>query len=190
MKPALLVIDLQRWFSKSPDRQSEWRHLVESTNQLIDFFYGERLPIIHIVTVHQADGSTGDLWMKRNNSVSLVEGTPDAEELPEVHTCPGDVTVTKTRHSAFIRTQLEEVLRGMQVDTVVLTGYSTNACVGLTAIDAYERDFDVLIAAEATLGINASRTEAMLQVLRHEYGFEAMPISRIMEEVCSATARS
>jgi nicotinamidase-related amidase len=77
----------------------------------------------------------------------------------------------------------------MQVDTVVLAGYSTNACVGLTAIDAYERDFDVLIAKEATLGVNASRTEAMLQVLRQEYGFKAMPISRIMEEVCSATAR-
>jgi len=181
MNAALLVIDIQRWFRKTRKRQEAFEPLIEKTNDLIDLFHERNLPIFHVLTVHKADGSTGDLWMKRNKVVSLVEGTEDAEEIPEVHTFDTDVVITKHRHSAFIGTNLENMLRDMDVDAVVLTGYSTNACVGLTAIDAYERDFDVMLAGDAILGVNEERANLMLKYLRMEFGFEPVSNDRIIE---------
>ena len=157
--------------------------MIARTNELIDFFHGRKLPIVHILTVHKADGSTGDLWMKRNKKIALVEGTRDAEEYPEVHTFDTDVVITKTRHSAFIRTDLEGVLTKMHADTVVLAGFSTNACVGLTAIEAYERDFDVLIAQDAILGCDQPRADVMLKYLHREFAIDPLPSSTIMERI-------
>jgi len=73
MKPALLVIDIQHWFFQissflTSEGLGEVNKLVENTNELARFFKNNNLPIIHILTVHSQDGSTRDLWGKRNNS--------------------------------------------------------------------------------------------------------------------------
>jgi len=190
MKAALLVIDLQRWFLEvgTPQKVAGVPRLIAKTNELIDFFHEKRLPIVHVLTVHKADGSTRDLWMRRHDRSAMVEGTRDAEEHPNVHTFDTDVMITKTRHSAFIRTELESVLRKMHIDTLVLAGFSTNACVGLTAIEAYERDFDVIIAQDAILGCDQARGDLMLQVLKNEFAFEPQSNRAIMEEISAEAA--
>jgi len=190
MKAALLVIDLQRWFLEvgTPQKVAGVPRLIAKTNELIDFFHEKRLPIVHVLTVHKDDGSTRDLWMRRHDRSAMGEGTRDAEEHPKVHTFDTDVMITKTRHSAFIRTELESVLRKMHIDTLVLAGFSTNACVGLTAIEAYERDFDVIIAQDAILGCDQARGDLMLQVLKNEFAFEPQSNRAIMEEISAEAA--
>jgi len=73
MKPALLVIDLQHWFFKDNapvysrhEGEKKVNKLIYNTNKLIDYFKEKELPIIHILTVYRKDGSTRDLWSKRN----------------------------------------------------------------------------------------------------------------------------
>ena len=185
MNPALLVIDIQRGFFSKPEQQLGLQALTSRINKLIDLFHRLELPIIHVLTVHKADGSTRDLWMRRNNRFSMVYGTPDAEECPEVHRYETDIVVIKTRHSAFIRTDLEAILGRMQVDSVVLTGFSTNACVGLTAIEAYERDFDVFLAQEAVLGCDQPRADLMLKYLHTEFAIDPVSISSIVERIAA-----
>lgn len=138
MVPALLVIDLQRWFLEvgPPEKLARVEKLISQVNALIDFFHERELPVVHIYTVHKADGSTWNQWMKEHNTPRLIEGTREAEEHPDVHRCETDVVIRKTRHSAFIRTELEDVLLARAIDTVVLAGFSTDACIGLTAIEA------------------------------------------------------
>lgn len=186
--PALLVIDLQRWFLEvgSSEKLAAVETLISQTNTLIDFFYERKLPIIHIHTVHQADGSTWNQWMKEHNSPRLIEGTREAEEHPGVHKYVTDIQVIKSRHSAFIRTQLESILRDRQVDTLIMAGFSTNACVGLTAIDAYERDFKVVIAAEAILGTNLVQGNLMLDYLRNRFEVVPTPSTEIMDAISAS----
>jgi nicotinamidase-related amidase len=188
VNPALLVIDLQRWFLETgaPEKRAQVPALIAQCNALIDLFHERGLPVVHIGTAHLADGSTRNLWTKRHDRWTLMEGSQDVEAYPGVHRLEADLVVTKTRTSAFLRTELESVLRGLQVDAVVLAGYSTNLCVGLTAIDAYERDFDVLLAGEAILGTQASRGELMLVYLRDQFAIEPLPQEEIMERVGGA----
>jgi nicotinamidase-related amidase len=185
MRPALLVIDLQRWFLEvgPPEKLARVGALIANTNALIDFFRDRYLPVVRIQTVHKADGSTWNQWMKEHNTPRLIEGTREAEEHPDVHRCDTDVVIRKTRHSAFIRTELEDVLLARAIDTVVLAGFSTNACVGLTTIEAYERDFKIMLAEDAILGTNQKEGSLMLDYLRNRFAIEPIPNARIMETV-------
>jgi nicotinamidase-related amidase len=77
-----------------------------------------------------------------------VEGTHGADfcgPLPQ----PGEAIVSKTRYSAFARTGLADQLHTQGIDTLVLAGLTTECCVASSAWDAFERDFHVLIAADA-----------------------------------------
>jgi len=185
MRPALLVIDLQRWFLEvgPPEKLARVERLIAKTNELIDFFHEKKLPVVRVQTVHEADGSTWNQWMKEHNTGRLIEGTWEAEEHPDVHTCDTDVVIRKTRHSAFIRTELEEALRNREVDTVVVAGFSTNACVGLTTVEAYERDFRIMLAEDAILGTNQEEGNLMLDYLRNRFAIKPVPNARIMETV-------
>ena len=192
MIPALLVIVLQHWFFKipvfsAPDGQAQLRLLIKKTNELIDLFHSRQLPIVHILTVHKRDGSPRDLWSKRNDSWVLMEGSEDVQELPDIHRYETDMEIIKTRSNSFIRTELEAALRQLKVDTLVITGYSTNRCVGMTTAEACERDFDVIVSQEAILGPEQNRVDAMLSVLRHELGIEPISNGKIMEQISALT---
>ncbi len=165
--PALLIIDMQSWFFRTAATQAKLPGLLAGINELADFFHEKRLPIIHILTAHEAD-DTGD-------------PPGEAEETPGIHRLETDIFITKTHHSAFVRTGLEDWLWELDVNTVVLAGFSTNACVGLTAIDAYERDFMPILAGDAILGIDREQEEDTLRVLEQEYGVVPVSNARIRE---------
>ena len=58
--------------------------------------------------------------------------------------------ITKHRYSAFYGTDLEIVLRGLGVTTVVVAGVTTENCCHATARDALFRDFRVVFLSDAT----------------------------------------
>ncbi len=187
MKPTLLVIDIQHWFFQiprfqSPEGQEKVQILVEKTNQLIQFFKDSNLPIIHIITVHSADGSTRGLWGKQNDSKVLTEGTIDVEELPNLLKYDTDKIVIKTRTNSFLRTKLNDVLHELEADTLIITGYSTNKCVGITSIEACERDFQVLLSSDAILGPQEDRIKAM-EIILSTYGIEPKTNEEIIEMI-------
>lgn len=174
MNPALLVIDIQHWFFQiaafaTPEGKGKVKQLVRNTNQLIDYFKEKDLPVIHILTEHKKDGSTRDLWAQRNNSWVLIEGTKDVEELSDIHKYDSDIVVKKTRTNSFLYTDLDDILKSLNIDTVLITGYSTNKCVGITAIAACERDYDVILSRDAILGPRQDKVDAMSIVLK-SYG--------------------
>lgn len=105
-------------------------------NELIDFFHASGYPVVQIQLVHKADGSTWNQamkphWTEQPLQGTLTGGTWEAEPHPDLHRHPSDIVIRKTRGSAFIRTELEDLLLERSVDTAVVAGYSTNRCVGL-----------------------------------------------------------
>lgn len=184
-RPALLVIDLQRWFLEvgSKEKLASVARLIEKTNELIAFFNQRKLPVIKIQTVHKADKSTWDQWALANNVGRLIEDSYEAEYSPAILTFEGEVLLTKTRVSAFIRTDLEAQLHRLDCNQVVIVGYSTNSCVGQTAIAAYEYDFEVLLAGEAILGTNQVEGQLMLDYLEKRYGILPMDNSAIKLDI-------
>ena len=67
MKPALVIIDMQRWFFRSEERRVKLPELITSINELIDVANEENIPIFIVLTIHKNDRSTWNIVMKKHN---------------------------------------------------------------------------------------------------------------------------
>ena len=93
-----------------------------------------------------------------------VEGTSGAGYIgPQPQA--GEVVVSKTRYSAFSRTGLAEQLQAAGVDRLVLSGLTTECCVASSAWDGFERDFHIVIAADACAAYEPDLHRHALQAL-------------------------
>jgi ureidoacrylate peracid hydrolase len=75
-----------------------------------------------------------------------------------------DLTVTKTRYSAFIAgsSDLEARLRKRAIDTVLIVGVATNVCCESTARDAMMRNFRTVMVSDANAAISDDEHAASL----------------------------
>ena len=90
-----------------------------------------------------------------------VRGKPVVElVLPD----EDDYFVLKPKHSGFFNTTLDLLLDYLQVETLVITGMATDACVLFTAADAYMRDLKVIIPSDC---VTALTVPAHRQALAH-----------------------
>jgi len=80
-------------------------------------------------------------------------------ELQEIG--PNEAAMFKPRWSAFHRTPLEAHLSALDVDTVILAGCNFPNCPRATAFDASQRDFRVVLAADAISGIRNGHLREM-----------------------------
>lgn len=79
----------------------------------------------------------------------IIEGTWGWQIIDELKPEPGDVVVQKPRYSGFAGTNLESMLRGMDVQHLIFTGVATNVCVESTAREAYFREFWPILVEDA-----------------------------------------
>ncbi|CAH2213064.1 cysteine hydrolase family protein [Tepidibacter aestuarii] len=168
MRLALVIIDMQQYFFRSEERRIKLRELISAINELIDCAKDKNIPIYQVLTVHKDDRSTWNIVMKKYNFAALIEGSKEAELLSEIKFDKSQEVIIKTRQSAFIRTNFEDKLRENNIDTLILCGVFTHGCVGRTAVDAYERDFNVIVAKDASFSHIKNQEEVMFDVIEHE----------------------
>ena len=119
------------------------------------------VPIVHVVTEYRDAGeiAANPFWNAAHEDPTKARrgilrhnltGGPGTEIIPELYDAR-DLTVrSKKRYSVFQPTDLEFVLRQrLGVDTVILAGINTTTCVLCAGFEATNRDFRVIVAAEA-----------------------------------------
>ena len=163
-KMALLVIDMLNDFFRRHARLAEQRsQLVASINMLTESFRQHNQPIIWVRQEFAPDLHDAFLDMRKHNLHITIAGTDGCELLPELDYRPTDITIVKKRYSAFFGTDLEETLKNLRPDLLVVAGTNTHACVRTTVVDAYQRDYEVVVATECI----ASYDEAHHHITKH-----------------------
>lgn len=89
--------------------------------------------------------------------------------MPEMGRREDEMVVRKDTYSAFRGTRLEERLREMGVEEVIVTGVMTNLCCETTAREAFVRGFRVFFSTDATATSSEELHEATLKNMA--YGF-------------------
>src|SRR4051812_7165183 len=84
------------------------------------------------------------------NRAALVDGTAGVEIYPELMPAPGEHVIKKHRYSGFFGTDLDIILREWGIDTVIISGTTTENCCLATARDALFRNYRVVFLADAT----------------------------------------
>ncbi|GAC1466441.1 MAG: cysteine hydrolase [Ktedonobacteraceae bacterium] len=98
-----------------------------------------------------------------------VDGTPGQEIIPELAPEVGDFIVQKYRSSAFWGTNLDMLLRSNKIETVIVTGCTTEGCVESTARDALFNDYYVVLPEDCVASDDARQHEASLFLMRHRF---------------------
>jgi len=146
-RPVLIVIDmlndfLEKW---APAPRQE---LVRSINELVGLMRQLGRPVIWVRQEFEPDLRDAFPEMKDKGIRVTIKGTAGCEIASDLATAPSDPVVVKKRYSAFFGTELEEMLARWKTDALILAGINTHACVRMTAIDAYQRDWRIVLAAD------------------------------------------
>ena len=80
----------------------------------------------------------------------LARGTWDYELVDELKPQPGDISLHKTRYSAFFNSQLDSVLRARNIRNIVFVGIATNVCVESTLRDGFFLEYFGVMLEDAT----------------------------------------
>ena len=117
---------------------------------------------------HRADGGTATRTLHDSGPRAplIASGTPQAEIVPELAPRPDEYMVPKHRWSAFHGTYLDLALRAKHVDTIVLTGGSTEIGVSSTAYAARDLDYNLVIASDAC---TSAKRDVHEQLMREVY---------------------
>jgi nicotinamidase-related amidase len=143
---ALIVIDAQNdflhpegWYGTHGVDIRYMRRTIEPTRALAQSARAKRIPIIW--TQHGFHNeSDGGLFLEMRPFLAeggLRIGTWGHQILEELEPAVDDWRIQKNRLSAFYGTNLELLLRGLGVRTVLVVGVPTNQCVAATSKDAY-----------------------------------------------------
>lgn len=102
-------------------------------------------------------------------------GTPGHEFAEEFQPLPGEFVVPKWRSSAFFGTNLDLLLRSNGIQTVLVTGCTTEGCVESTARDALFNDYYVVLVEDCVASDDPRQHEASLSLMRHRFDFADSP---------------
>lgn len=136
MKPALLVIDVQKEFFKSDsETEQSLKNAIQYIVPSIALFHEKKLPVVFVQHMEEADGL-----------LPGVEGfdMPDAFDIQ-----PGDLRITKTYNNSFNKTGLDEKLKALGVDTLIITGYCAEWCILSTIRGAWDLDYKAFLVPGA-----------------------------------------
>ena len=158
-RTAVVVIDPQNdflheggWYAQQGIDISHMRRIVEPTKELVAEARRRGVPVVW--TRHgYADAAEAGPFLELRPFLEqggLRRDTWGWELYDELDVQPEDPIVAKNRLSAFFNTNLEDVLRDLDVETVLIAGVLTNQCVAATSKDACFRDFKPIVVEECT----------------------------------------
>lgn len=175
---ALLIIDVQKAIDapyhalhgprNNPDAESR-------IVQLLDAWRKEHRPIIHI----RHDSTTP--------SSAYRPGQQGNNFKTEVAPAPGETVIAKQTNSAFIGTNLEQLLRKLGVDTLIVTGVSTNNSVEATVRMAGNLGFRTYLVADATFTFARPDFHGRLRTADEVH---SMSLANLDQEYCTVVDTS
>jgi nicotinamidase-related amidase len=132
VKTALLVIDMQVGLFEGAER-FDADGVVRRINALAHAVRGKGGVVVFIQ--HEDEGA-------------YVRGAPGWRILPALESRPEDVYIRKTACDSFYRSELDDVLRELQITRLFITGCATDFCVDTTLRSAASKDYEVVVVAD------------------------------------------
>jgi len=177
-RTALLVIDMQNAFLApgAPVEVPAARDIVPGINRLAAELRRRSVPVIWVL--HENRGWSGffDVFVaaeRREASIAaLARGSEMQEPWPELRVENQDLHVSKNRYSALISgaSDLENILRSRNIDTLLIAGTKTNVCCECTARDAMMLDFKVVMLSDCTAALSDEEHRATLENVIQQFG--------------------
>lgn len=161
-RPALLVLDLVnelvhpdgKYSAEGFCDQVTERGVIERTATAIGRARASGIPVVYVVVGFSpgyADWPEhSPLFAAARDGERVVLGTWGTRVHDALEPAPGEPVVEKRRVNPFLGTHLDMLLRNLGVNTLLLTGVSTDLVVLSTAREGHDRDYRVEVLEDAT----------------------------------------
>ena len=185
---ALVVVDMQRDFCKPGGAFerlgisiSMYSEMIPRLARLVDGARAAKVLVVYLlmtVLPDRASESPAQIRFNMRMHLSHGEGEPlryteDGSEgqklIEELTVEDGDLVVKKYRSSAFWGTNLDMLLRSNGVQTVIVSGCTTEGCVESTARDAMFNDYYVVIADDCVASDDREQHDASMLLMRNRF---------------------
>ncbi len=137
------------------------RDIVPALSERLAAARRDGVPVVYVVDRHEPLDSDLDDWGQH-----AVAGTEGAEVWPALAPLAGEHVVAKPSYSSFFRSKLEAVLDSLSVDTIELTGCSTEVQLLSTAADALQLGFAVEVPPALQAGTTVVGEQAALRTMQ------------------------
>jgi gluconolactonase len=142
------------------------QNVVANVAQLAHAARAKGVPVIHVwyIVEQGAPGlkQNAPLFEGVRGANALVRGTWGAAPADGLEPVDGDHIVEKMRMNAFYDTRLDILLRGLGVETLIITGAWTNMSIEHTARHAADAGYRAVVASDGTSTVNDEWQNAAL----------------------------
>ncbi|MDP4121089.1 MAG: cysteine hydrolase family protein [Bacillota bacterium] len=172
MKRALLVIDVQNEYFTGKLPITYPNGSFNNILKIMDI--AKQNDILIIVIQHTA---------LQSNAVTFRKGSKEWEMHDEISKRKYDYLIEKNLPGSFTGTNLEEILKKNEIDTIVISGYMTQMCCDTTSRQAFHLGYSVEFLSDATGTLNVSNyagTVTAEELHRSILATQAMRFSKVI----------
>jgi len=163
MTTVVMIVDMEKGFTDPQGTLfagESVRQIIPHIRKILEEESQKGAHFIFTRDVHQPDDREFEMWPPH-----CVEGTWETEIDDDLADFAKDaIIIDKRRYSAFFDTHLEDYLQEINPDQVIVTGVATDICVMYTTADLRNRDYPVIIPANAVTSFDP---EAHAFALKH-----------------------
>ena len=154
-RAALLVHDMQRYFVRAFELERDGQPLpdaqiniaIANIRRLLDAAHAANIPVYY--TAQPPRQNPADRRLLTDFWGDGLQDDENAQILDELAPTEADTVLTKWRYSAFVRSPLEEQLKDLGRDQLIIGGiYAPIGCL-TTALEAFMRDIQPFMVADA-----------------------------------------
>jgi nicotinamidase-related amidase len=153
------------------------RKIVPNLQRLLAGARGAGVPVVYSRDAHLPMDYEMRVWGEH-----AMAGTPGSEVIPELEPTEDDYEVTKRTYSAFHDTGMDQLLRGLGVDTLIITGVHTHICGLHTAADAFFHGYQLIVVSDGVSAFTAEDQEYGLSYLEKVYGARMVSTDELLAE--------
>jgi len=163
-KTALIMIDMQNdfVFPDAPQCIDGAVRIIPNLQKILEIFRDNTLPVFHVYREYREDGS--DIEKTRfHDFISVqkycVPNTHGCDIVDELTPMEGEYRIVKNRFSGFMQTELDFILRRLDIQRIVVCGIQYPNCIRATVFDGIALGYDVTLVTDAT----AAKTDEIAQ---------------------------
>lgn len=184
-RPALLLVDMINGFTSSQcPLGTDCPEVVAANKTLLDSFRAAGLPVVFTTVVYHQD-SDAKVFRDRIDALNVL--TPDSDWVKidqRLAPVEGEILIEKCWASSFFKTDLDEQLRAVGVDSIVVTGLTTSGCVRATVVDGLQNDYPVVVPEEAVGDRNEEAHRANLHDMHAKYA-EVQRVQDVLDHLAT-----
>ncbi len=171
----ILIVDMINDFVTGKFGSQKAIETVEKADKILQKI--SNVPIIFAKDSHIKNDPEFNVWGEH-----ALDGTKSSEIVSILSEYP-DFVIKKRHYDAFYDTDLDSLLRALEIKKIYLFGISTDICIIHTCAGAFYRYYDVSVVSDLCSSINERNHKSALNNIKINYGYHIINSEKFIKEV-------